>query len=168
MSRAIFARGNRDADPAAAYEVSRRAMQIAHDSGNRFIESTISINLSRLAASHGDPIEALDYMVSAVRNYQESGGFLLITGPLAMIAILLDRLGRYEPAATIMGYGDVPGSRLVFTEVDSVIAHLREIFGDQVYESLARKGKSMTVAAIMMYAFDEIERARSELNAAAE
>jgi predicted ATPase len=163
-----YAWAYRDADPAAAYEVSRRAMQIAHDSGNRFIEATIFINLSRLAANHGDPIEALDYMVSAVRNYQESGGFLLITGPLAMIAILLDRLGRYEPAATIMGYGDVPGSRLVFTEVDSVIAHLREIFGDQVYESLARKGKSMTVAAIMMYAFDEIERARSELNAAAE
>jgi hypothetical protein len=37
-----------------------------------------------------------------------------------------------------------------------------------VYESLARKGQSMTIAAIVTYAFDEIERARSELNAAAE
>jgi hypothetical protein len=107
-------------------------------------------------------------MVSAARGYQNSGSFLLITGPLALIAILFDRLGRYEPAATIMGYGDVPGSRLVFTEADSAIAHLREIFGDQVYESLARKGESMTIAAIVTYAFDEIERARSELNAAAE
>jgi hypothetical protein len=163
-----YAWAYRDADPAAAYDVSRHAMKIAYDSGNRFIESTISIGLSRLAASHGDPIEALDYMVSAARGYQNSGSFLLITGPLAMIAILFDRLGRYEPAATIMGYGDVPGSRLVFTEVDSAIAHLREIFGDQVYESLARKGQSMTIAAIVTYAFDEIERARSELNAAAE
>jgi predicted ATPase len=163
-----YAWAYRDANPAAAYEVSRRAMKIAHDSGNRFIESTISIGLSRLAASHGDPIEALDYMVSAARGYQNSGSFLLITGPLAMIAILFDRLGRYESAATIMGYGDVPGSRLVFTEVDSAIAHLREVFGDQVYESLARKGESMTVAAIVTYAFDEIERARSELNAASD
>ena len=157
-----YAWAYRDADPAAAYEVSRHAMKIAHDSGNRFIESTISIGLSRLAASHGDPIEALDYMVSAARGYQNSGSFLLITGPLAMIAILFDRLGRYEPAATIMGYGDVPGSRLVFTEVDSAIAHLREIFGDHVYESLARKGESMAIAAIVTYAFDEIERARTE------
>jgi hypothetical protein len=85
-----------------------------------------------------------------------------------MIAILFNRLGRYEPAAIIMGYGDVPGSRLVFPEVDSAIARLREIFGDQVYESLARKGESMTIAAIVTYAFDEIERARSELNAAAD
>ncbi|MFZ1162897.1 MAG: adenylate/guanylate cyclase domain-containing protein [Mycobacterium sp.] len=163
-----YAWAYRDADPAVAYEAFRRAMKIAHDSGNRFIESTISVGLSRLAASHGDPIEALDYVISAARGYQDSGSFLLITGPLAMIAILLDRLGRYEPAATIMGYGDVPGSRLVFPEVDSVIAHLRQIFGDQVYESLARKGESMTIAAIMVYAFDEIEQARTELNAAAE
>ncbi|HUO36389.1 MAG TPA: hypothetical protein VMU34_00355 [Mycobacterium sp.] len=159
-----YAWAYRDADPAAAYDVSRRAMQIAHDSGNRFIEATIFINLSRLAAGHGDPIEALDYMVSAVRNYQDSGGFLLITGPLAMIAILLDRLGRHEAAATIMGYGDVPGSRLVFTEVDSAIAHLREVLGDQAYESLARQGESMTVAAIVKYAFDQIDQARAELN----
>ncbi|OBK35763.1 cyclase [Mycobacterium sp. 1245111.1] len=154
---------HRGADPAAAYDVSRRAMQIAHDSGNRFIESTIFVGLSRIAANQGDPIEALDYMVSAARGYQESGSFLLITGPLAMIAILFDRLGRYEAAATIMGYGDVPGSRLVFPEVDSVIAHLREVFGDPGYESLARKGKSMTIAAIVTYAFDEIEQARTEL-----
>jgi hypothetical protein len=160
-----YAWAYRDAEPAAAYDVSRRAMKIAHDSGNRFIESTISIGLSRLAASHGDPIEALDYMVSAVRNYQDSGSFLLITGPLAMIAILFDRLGRYEAAATIMGYGDVPGSRLVFPEVDSAIAHLRDVLGDRTYESLARKGEAMTTAAITTYAYDQIDQARTELNA---
>ena len=155
----------RDADPAAAYDVSRRAMTIARDSGNRFMESTISILLSRLAASHGDPIEALDYMVLAVRNYQDSGSFPLMSGPLAMIAILFDRLGRYEPAATIMGFGDVPTARVVFPEVDSAIAHLREILGDQTYESLARKGESMTTAAMATYAFDQIDQARTELNA---
>jgi predicted ATPase len=150
------------ADPATAYDVSRRAMKIAHDSGNRFIESTISIGLSRLAAGHGDPIEALDYMVLAVRNYQDSGSLSLISGPLAMIAILFDRLGRYEPAATIMGFGDVPGSRLAFPEVDSAITHLREILGDQTYESLARQGASMTTAAIATYAYDQIDQARAD------
>jgi predicted ATPase/class 3 adenylate cyclase len=163
-----YAWAYREADPVAAYEVSRHALQIAHDSGNRFIEATNFINLSRLAAGHGAPIEALDYMVSAVRNYQESGNFLLISGPLAMIAILFDRLGRYEAAATIMGYGDVPSSRQVFLEVDSAIAHLRQILGDEVYESLARKGQSRTVAAIVKYAFGEIEQARAELNAGAD
>ena len=103
--------------------------------------------------------------VVAIRNYQDSGSFLLIGGPLAMIAILFDRLSRYEPAATIMGYGNVPSTRQVFPEVDSAITHLREILGDQTYESLARKGESMTTAAMVAYAFDQIGQARAELNA---
>jgi predicted ATPase/class 3 adenylate cyclase len=165
LALSAYAWAYRDADPVAAYDVSRRAMKIARDSGNRFMESTISIGLSRLAASHGDPIEALDHMVLAVRNYQDSGSYFLISGPLAMIAILFDRLGRYESAATIIGFGDVPASRLVFPEVDSAIAHLRDVLGDQTYESLARKGEAMTVSALVTYAFDQIDQARAELNA---
>jgi predicted ATPase/class 3 adenylate cyclase len=163
LALSSYAWAYREADPAAAYDVSRRAMKIAHDSGNRFIEATISIGLSRLAASHGDPSEALHYMVLAVRNYQDSGSFFLISGPLAMIAILFDRLGRYESAAIIMGFGDVPSSRLVFPELDSAIAHLREILGDQTYESLARTGETMTTATMATYAFDQIDQARTEL-----
>jgi predicted ATPase/class 3 adenylate cyclase len=167
LALSSYAWAYRDADPAAAYDANRRAIKITRDSGNRFIEATISIGLSRLAASHGDPIEALDYMVLAVRNYLDSGSFLLISGPLAMIAILFDRLGRYEPAATIIGFGDVPSSsRMVFPEVDSAITHLREILGDQTYEALARKGEAMTIAAMVSYAFDQIDQARAELNAA--
>ena len=47
-----------------------------------------------------------------------------------MMAILLDRLGHYEPAATIMGFGDIPSTRLVFPEVESAISHLRQVLGD--------------------------------------
>jgi hypothetical protein len=37
-------------------------------------------------------------------------------------------------------------------------AHLREVLGDQTYESLARKGEAMTTAAVVTYAFDQIAR----------
>jgi predicted ATPase/class 3 adenylate cyclase len=155
----------RDADPAAAYDVSRRAMKIAHDSGNRFMESTISIGLSRLAVSHGDPIEALDYMVLAVRNYLDSGSFLLMSGPLAMLAVLFDRLGRYESAAIIAGFA-ISLSRYVvpaLPEFSTAIAHLRDVLGDQTYESLARKGETMPTAEMATYAYDQIDQARTEL-----
>ena len=36
--------------------------------------------------------------------------------------------------------------------------------GDQT-ESLARKGEAMTTAAVVMYAYDQIDQARTELNA---
>ena len=157
-----YAWAYRDADPTAAYDVGLRAMYVARDSGNRFMEATISVGLSRLAVSHGDAMEALDYLVLAIRNYQDSGSFLLVSGPLAMMAILLDRFGRHEAAATLMGFGDLPSSRQVFPEVGSTTAHLREVLGDQNYESFVRTGAGMTTAAAAAYAFEQIDQVRAE------
>ena len=35
-----------------------------------------------------------------------------------------------------------------------MIAHLRDVLGDQTYESLTREGKSMTTAEMVAYACD--------------
>ena len=53
----------------------------------------------------------------------------------------------------------------VFPEITAAIAHLREVLGDQTYESLARKGEAMTTAEMVTYAYDQIDQARAELNA---
>ena len=53
-------------------------------------------------------------------------------------------------------------------EINTAIAHLREVLGDQTYESLARKGETMTTAEIPTYAHDQIDQARAELNAVSE
>jgi hypothetical protein len=45
----------------------------------------------------------------------------------------------------------------------TAIADLRDVLGDQTYESLARKGETMTIAAMATYAYDQIDRARTEL-----
>ena len=37
--------------------------------------------------------------------------------------------------------------------------------GEATYESLARTGKTMTTAAMVTYAYDQIDQARTELNA---
>jgi hypothetical protein len=42
---------------------------------------------------------------------------------------------------------------------------LREILGDQTYESLAHKGETTTTTAVATYAYDQIDQARTELNA---
>jgi hypothetical protein len=43
------------------------------------------------------------------------------------------------------------------------LQHLREALRDQTYESLARKGETMTIAAMATYAYDQIDQARTEL-----
>ena len=53
-------------------------------------------------------------------------------------------------------------------EITTAIAHLRDVLGDQTYESLARKGETTTTAAMVTYAFDQIDQARAELNAVSE
>jgi hypothetical protein len=74
-------------------------------------------------------------------------------------------LGCYEPAATIAGFAHSPLSAAAFPEITTAIAHLREVLGDQTYESLARKGEAMTTATIVAYAYDQIDQARAALEA---
>ena len=59
-------------------------------------------------------------------------------------------------------------TRTAVPEITTATAHLRDVLGDQTYESLARKGETMTTAAMVAYAYDQIDQARSELNAVSE
>ena len=111
----------------------------------------------------GDPVAALDHLTLAIRNYHNSGNTTTIRIPLAVLAALLDRLGRYEAAATIAGFALSPFPAPAVPEITTAITHLREVLGDETYESLARKGETMTTAAMASYAYDQIDQARTEL-----
>jgi hypothetical protein len=154
-----------DADPLGARDALRRGLVIAQDSGNRYNETHLANMLGRLEARHGDPLAALDYLALAIRNYHDSGNNTLMRVPLAFLAALLDRLGRDEPAATIAGYAFSPIAKGWVPEINSVIAHLRDVLGEQTHESLARQGETMTTAAMVTYAYDQIDQARTALNA---
>jgi predicted ATPase/class 3 adenylate cyclase len=151
------------ADPHGAQEARRRGLAIAQASGNRAVESYLAAGLSRYEAKYGDPTAALDYVTVAIRNYHDAGNTTVIGMPLAVLAALFDRLGRYEPAATIAGFGVNPLTTATNPEITTAITHLREVLGDQTYESLARKGETMTTAAMATYAYDQIDQARTEL-----
>ena len=69
---------------------------------------------------------------------------------------------------TIGGFALSPLTTLAFPEINTAVAHLRDILGDQVYEPLARKGETMTTAAMATYAYDQIGQARTELNVVSE
>jgi hypothetical protein len=58
-----------------------------------------------------------------------------------------------------------PYTRSIVPEMDVATAHLRDVLGDETYESLARKGEAMTTAAMVSYAYGQIDQARAELNA---
>ena len=167
LSWALIADGLafQDGDPARSLADVRRAMVVVQDSGNRFPESLLAYTLGRAEGIHGDPLAALEYFTMAIGNFHDSGNTYMIGAPLAFLAAFFDRLGRYEPAATIAGFAAAnPLAALsTFTELGTAIAHLREVLGEPTYESLARTGEAMTTTVMATYAYAQIDQARGAL-----
>jgi DNA-binding CsgD family transcriptional regulator len=170
LAYALFVHGFafRDADPGRALEALRRGLVIAQDSGNRYTETLLAANLARLEAEHGDPLAALEYSAVAIRTFHDAGNTTMIRGPLGTLAALFDRLGRSEPAATIAGFAVNPYTAVAVPELSTAIAHLRDVLGDQTYESLAHAGETMTTSAIVNYVYAHIDQARTELETSAQ
>jgi hypothetical protein len=82
-----------------------------------------------------------------------------------MLAACLDRHGQYEPAATIAGYARVNRVSATLPYLGPAITHLRDVLGEASYETLARKGETMTAAEVVNFAYDQIDQARAELTA---
>ena len=129
-------------------------------------ESLLATGLSRLEAERGDPLAAPEHITLAIRNFYDSGNVAYSRFALGTLVVFLDRLGRLEPAATIAGFAFSP-LPVLLPEPSAAIAHLREVLGDQTYESFARQGETMTTAAMVTYAYDQIDQARAELDAVA-
>jgi predicted ATPase len=161
LSFALFAEGYAfsEAEPDRALPALRRGLAIARDTGSRYNTTILAAALSRMEAQHGDPLAAFEYLALAIRTYHDSGNLQAIRVPLAILAAHFDRLGRYEPAATTAGYAIDPFTLAGLPEFNTAITHLREVLGDQTYESLAHTGEGMTTAAMTAYAFDQIDQA---------
>jgi predicted ATPase len=158
-----YGRAFRDADPAGARDAVLRGLVIARDSGNRFTESLLANTVSRLEAEHGAPLAALDHLTLAIRNYHDAGNTTGLRNVLAVLVALFNRLGRHQPAGTMARFALSPLTAVATPEINTAITHLRDVLGDQTYESLARKGQTMTTAAMVTYAYDQIDQARAEL-----
>ena len=48
---------------------------------------------------------------------------------------------------------------MAFPEINTAISRLHDVFGDQTYESLARKGEKMTTTEMVTYEYDQIDQA---------
>jgi hypothetical protein len=166
---AVCGNAFRDADPDFALEAWRRSVLVAHDSGNRMFETQFAVWRSGVEAEHGERLVALNSLDTAIHNMHESGGGGMLHNALAILTLILDGLERYEPAATIAGFATAnPIAAVTMPELGAAITHLRQVLAEATYESLARRGKTMTISAIVTYAYDQIDQARTKLDAVAE
>ncbi len=154
----------READPARALDAARRGLATARDSGNRFNESHLASLLSSLEIECGDPLAALDYITLAIRNYHDSGSVAFLHSPLINLAIILDRVGHFAGAAVVVSFAALNPLAVVSNpQIAAIINHIRENLGPQAYDALVREGATMTPAAMVTYAYEQIDQARAEL-----
>ena len=60
------------------------------------------------------------------------------------------------------GFAVIPYTAMI-AQFNTAITHLRDVLGEATYESLARKGETMTTTTMVTYAYDQIDQARTEL-----
>jgi predicted ATPase len=167
LSMALFGFGAAfaHADPVGALKAGRRGLQVAEDSGNRTNGTHLATLAARMEAEYGESLRALHYIGVAIHNYHDSGNPTNMRLAMATLSTVLDRMGRYEPAATIAGCASTPFTVATYPELLTTTAHLRTVLGDHDYESLARTSEAMTTAEMVAYAYDQIDQARAVLNA---
>ena len=64
----------------------------------------VTVTLVGMAPTAVALVAAFDPLTEGIRNLHDSGNPANMRTPLVRLAALLDRLGRYEPAATIAGF----------------------------------------------------------------
>ncbi len=125
------------------------------------MEAAIAVMLSMAASTRDDPSDSLDYSGLAIRHYLDAGSVSLMHNPLAILVDVFDRLGHHEQAATISGFAASPMARASYPQIEATITHLREVLGDEAYESFAHAGEAMTIAAVANYALAHIEQTQA-------
>ena len=83
--------------------------------------------------------------------------------PLAMLAAVFDRLGRFEPAAAVAGFALSPMTAARILSSPRRLPTFARCSATTAYQSLANNGAAMTTAAMTAYAYDQIDQARAEL-----
>ena len=98
----------RHADPVGALDALGRGLVIAQDSGDRSRASILAPGLAVLEAEHGATVSAFDHLTLAIRNYHNAGDATVIRGPLAVLAVLFDRLDATNRRPLSPGSRSVP------------------------------------------------------------
>jgi hypothetical protein len=142
-----------DRDPPAALAAQRRAATIGEALGMAGVNTAL---LARHEAAYGDPGAALEACRESLMACGAAGDVALAKTPLGVLASLLHRIERDECAAVVAGCAESP-VLFGYPEVAASIEHLRETLGEDDFDALAQRGRTMDTATMFRYALEQID-----------
>ena len=139
--------------------------RLPKDSGNRGNGTNLATLVARIEGEYGDSLRALHYIAVAIHNYHDSGNPTLCESlwlPSLRFLTGWDATNP-QPPSPVSRQLPSPWRRTLNFSPRQPICALSSV--TKSYESLARKGETMSTAEIAAYAYDQIDQARAELNA---
>jgi hypothetical protein len=151
------------ADPDRALEALREGLVYSREQRLSVFEALIARVTAGLEAAHGEFATALVSFDTAIDSLHRAGNITNIAVTLASLAVLFDRLDRFEIAATIYGTSTRDPGIVMVVGLPSVIEGLRVKLGDAIFDDQVATGAAMELAEAVRYARNQIQAARNEV-----
>jgi hypothetical protein len=130
---------------------------------NLWHESYIGGVLAGLEARHGDVSAALESLRRVVESQYHAGDVVMLSNTFRQLAVLLERLGHPEPAATLFGAASNATAAATSSGLAARSEHIEDAFGSQLLAERVSIGAAMDRREATLYAQAEIERAMTQL-----
>jgi hypothetical protein len=153
------------ADTARAFASLRTAVRVARESKCRMFEAVFSRDHAGLEASDGDVRTALESLDHVIDECYQTGDTTNLAPTLGYLVILLDRIDRFNQAATL--YGATTRHRAamaIVAELSEETERLRTILGPDVYAQCEAEGATMDTRRAVEFAHAEIRAALEDMS----
>jgi DNA-binding CsgD family transcriptional regulator len=129
----------------------------------QFFEGFIARDAARLHTSDGEPAAALGLFAEAITAFQRAGNVPQLIITLASVPALFDRMGRREPAATLLGaLAGEPSSAHHVPELAGLGDRIARELGQKRTEQLTADGAALELGDAAVYARQQLEAARRD------
>ncbi len=129
----------------------------------QFFEGFIARDAARLHTSDGEPAVALGLFAEAITAFQRAGNVPQLIITLASVPALFERLGRPDPAATLLGaLANEPSSAHHVPELGELGERIGRVLGPKRAGQLTVEGGALDLGDAAVYARQQIEVARRD------
>jgi tetratricopeptide (TPR) repeat protein len=148
-------------DPSKALNALREGLTYTHDHPVPHMEAVIARDATHMEALHGDPDQALALFDTTIDFLHQSGDVGNLAATLANLAIVLDRFGQPEIAATVYGSTTGHDARDAVISLPGLVDHLRAQLGKPLFDESVAAGATMAIPEAVHYARGAIATAES-------